>query len=99
MTLLELTALPQLMLCYCLVGCPKRGSERPRTKLAAVFSIPLSLCVRVEARQQEIHTPEAENDHQEPEDRVDGGPPAFPSSRHAGMDVRAVDQPHNQRPR
>src|SRR5687768_6979996 len=73
------------------------GNERPRTKLETVFSI--RLCIGMKARQQEIHPPETEDDHQEAEHGIQRRTPAFPASCHPCVNVRAVDQPHDQGPR
>src|SRR5436853_5083087 len=57
-----------------------------------------SLCVSVQAGQEEIHAPETEDHHQKTKDGIDSRPAAFPTSGHPRMDVGARAQPHEQRP-
>src|SRR2546430_2588667 len=67
---------------------------------------PLTVCevacisgIGRQPREQEVHAPEAEDDHAEAEDLVERGAMPFPASVHTSMDVRTVNQPDDQRPR
>src|SRR5437667_11264885 len=67
--------------------------------LLTVCEVACISSIGMQPRQQEVDAPEAEDDHAEAEDLVERGAMPFPAPVHAGMDVGAVNQPHDQRPR
>src|SRR5437899_8968305 len=66
--------------------------------LLTVCEVACISSIGVQPREEEVDAPEAEDDHAEAEDLVERGAMTFPAPVHAGMDVGAVNQPHDQRP-
>src|SRR6267143_4115214 len=78
----------------------RRTAGLDRTDAAlVVLSATSRSGIGMQPREQEVDAPEAEDDHAEAEHLVERGAMAFPASVHASMDVGAVNQPHDQRPR